>query len=80
MLVEKDEMQAVHNDDLETFLKSLGVYESVVAGTEVCFCCGKIINLDNLQCIFPVDKDIKFCCSEEICYRELVNKGVIDNK
>lgn len=78
-LMDKGEIQAVHDDDLQILLESLGVFEQVQNGTEKCAYCGKAINLENLQCIFPDNNEINFCCTEDSCYRMLVNRGLIED-
>jgi hypothetical protein len=79
ILVDKGEIQAVHDDDLKILLKSLGVFEQVQNGTEKCFYCGKTISMENLQCIFPYNNEVNFCCTEDICYRNLVSRGLIED-
>jgi hypothetical protein len=73
----KDEMQAVHDDDLIDFLKSLGVYEDILAGKEKCFFCSTVISLDNIQCVFPYDNEIKFCCINDDCCSKFAAIGVL---
>lgn len=77
-LMNKGEIKAVHDDDLQVFLKSLGVYDDVQNRKYQCHYCGKIIDLDNLQCVFPHDGKVCFCCAEEECYRMMLSGGKMD--
>lgn len=63
---------AVHDDDLVTFLKSIEEYDKVINGSVTCTFCGKVITLDNIQSIFPLDNDVKYCCNDEECAKLLI--------
>lgn len=64
----KDEcLQAVHDDDLLSLLKSLGVEKNILSGECVCNVCGKIITLENLGAIVPQDGNITFVCDDLNC-------------
>jgi hypothetical protein len=76
-LVSQDVIQAVHDDDLIVFLKSLGVYDKVINHEAKCFSCKQDVTLDNLQCVFPFDGQVCFCCSDDKCYGIVVERGKI---
>lgn len=78
-LMDKGEIQAVHDDDLEILLKSLGVFEDIINGKKKCDFCDAVITLDNIQCVFPREGEICFCCTEEGCYRLLLERGDIND-
>ncbi len=44
----KHRIRAVHEQDLEDLLNSLGLSESMAKGELKCGICGSIVNLDNL--------------------------------
>lgn len=71
-IVKKGEMQVVHNDDLVEFLKSIEEYDKVINGQARCQFCGKIITLDNIRSIFPLDGEIAYCCDSKECYGLLI--------
>lgn len=66
-------MKAVLDEDLDKLLESLGVYDSVVSGNEKCFFCGKTVTLENLSSIFPLNREVKFCCDDLICVNQLTH-------
>lgn len=68
-------MKAVHDADLESLLDSLGVLSEVLHGVRRCAFCGKVVTMDNIECIFPQDREVRFCCSSVECYRKLIEKS-----
>lgn len=64
------EISAVHEKDLEELLKSLNLLEQVKNGLVNCKFCGTKITLDNLQCIYPKDNEIVFCCDKINCFEQ----------
>lgn len=73
LYMEKGELQAVHDDDLITLLNSLGEYNNVIEGKRKCFFCDKTITIENISSVFPFEKNIEFCCSDDECYKKLLN-------
>lgn len=71
-----DRMQAVHDDDLVTLLKSLGVYEKFSEGQFICRFCQKPITVENLGAIIPVDGKIAFSCDAPKCIDQMAEVGV----
>jgi len=65
--MKKERMKVIHDNDLEQVLKDLGIYEDIVAQRKKCKFCEHIIDLDNLQGLFPESGDIKFCCDTPEC-------------
>jgi hypothetical protein len=64
------EIAAVHEMDFIKFLKDIGVLCDVKEGRASCKFCHKIITLDNLQAVYPSDKQIVFCCNDADCFRQ----------
>lgn len=77
-LVKKGEIKAVHDDDLEGLLKSLDVYDDVIQGKAKCYFCGNTITMENLECVFPIERSIQFCCSRKECYSQLLEGSDIN--
>ncbi len=75
-VMKEGRIRAVHDDDLERFLSSLGCLETVRLGQAVCHFCGQPVNLDNLECVFPHEGDVAFCCSASQCYSQLMRNEV----
>ncbi len=68
--MDKKEIKAVHDDDLETLLSNLNILNDVKSGKKKCRFCGCVIDLDNLEAIFPDSGDIKFVCSNPECLKQ----------
>jgi hypothetical protein len=77
VLVKKGTLKAVHDYDLEPLLHSLGLYEKVQGGECFCDVCGEKVTMENIQCIYPQDGEIKFCCSASFCYKKMVAHGKV---
>ena len=69
-----DKIKAVHSDDLEQYLESLGLLSSIKEGRFLCSICGKIITLENILCIYPENQEVKFCCDSSECYEVILKK------
>lgn len=65
---------AVHEHDLEDLLSSLGVLELVHLGKTKCYFCKEKVTLENLQCIFPLQRKIEFCCQKLGCFTKVIEK------
>lgn len=76
----KEELQAVHDKDLEKLLESLGILEKLKKGELRCKFCKEIVTLDNLHSIFPEAGAIKVICENVICVKglqELLREGKV---
>lgn len=58
----KRNLNAVHDKDLNQLLKNLGIMEKINDGKLKCKFTGAIINFENLYSIFPESGDIKVVC------------------
>lgn len=79
IIVNSGTLKAVHDNDLETFLDSLGILKKVSEGRIKCAMCGKPVNLENIQCVFPNEGSINVCCSSSGCYEKLISWGKVVN-
>ena len=70
----KESIKAVIEEDLETYLKSLGLYQQVLDNNIKCRFCGEKITFDNLQAIIPLDDKIYIVCDRYNCM-EKINYG-----
>lgn len=66
--LEKKDINAIYEDDIEEFLTNLGLIEDLEKGDISCAFCGTKITKENLQCILSIEGEIKFCCDELECY------------
>ena len=66
------EMRAVHDDDLESLLKSLNVYTDVVTGKFKCLFCQNKITIENIDAIVPYNNSVQFTCDNPECHLKLI--------
>lgn len=66
------EMRAVHDDDLESLLKSLNVYNDVVTGKFKCLFCQNKITIENIDAIVPYNNSVQFTCDNPECHLKLI--------
>ena len=69
----KEEVRVVHDDDLESFLDSLGILPQFKRGQLKCKFCGKPVTFENLHVVFPQSGSIKTVCDDADCIRGLSN-------
>ena len=51
--MQKMEIKAVHEDDLEKFLERLRLLDKIKNGEIHCAICGDVVTLDNFLCVYP---------------------------
>lgn len=68
-------LKAVHDDDLESLLSSLGYFERVSHGECQCAFCGTVITLENLGAIVPQNGEIVFSCDSTGCLQRMIEAG-----
>lgn len=69
--VQREKLKAVHDDDLEQFLLSIGVLEQIKNGLHCCIVCGTVITIENLGAVYPKDNKINFVCDRLSCFSEV---------
>ena len=67
----KEKIRAVHDQDLEKLLESLGILPKFKHGELKCKFCHTTITFDNLHSFFPQSADIKLVCDSSKCVRTL---------
>jgi len=67
-------LKAVHDDDLTSFLASLGELDAVQRGERRCKFSNDVITLQNLHAIFPESGSIKYVCDKPACVVALANR------
>ncbi len=65
-------LKAVHDDDLETVLRSLGIYPAFIHHKLKCKFCRDIITWNNLHSIFADGGTVKCSCCRPECVKALV--------
>ena len=61
------ELKAVHEKDLEAFLKSINLYEPFREGQLHCFVCRDVITIENLGAILSIGGEARFVCTKLEC-------------
>jgi len=64
-------VKLVHDDDLERYLRGLGIYDEIANRSARCAYCGEIADLDNVVAIVPVRGAPKVVCSKAKCVDHL---------
>ncbi len=72
---QRQRVKAVHEDDLEALLRSLGLLESVLSGQAVCSFCGSVMTLDNLRLVFPQRGRVSLCCDALACVQRALQSN-----
>jgi predicted adenine nucleotide alpha hydrolase (AANH) superfamily ATPase len=67
----KHTIKAVHDYDLENYLKSIGFLNKIKEGEVRCKFCGNIITLETIEAIVPLDGEITFVCENQKCINQL---------
>ena len=64
--MERKEIKAILENDLQDFLKTNGILEKFIAGEFKCYICKKTITLENIAMIF-YSNGYQFCCDNNDC-------------
>ena len=72
--IERREVFAVHEHDIEKLLSDLGLLEPLKKGELRCSICGTPITIENIQCIYPFKNKILVCCDSPQCYKEVLRR------
>ena len=67
----KEEVRVVHDNDLDTFLESLGILKQFKQRELKCKFCKKPVTFENLHSVFPQSGTIKTVCDDVDCIRGL---------
>jgi len=67
----KYKIKMVNEEDLERYLYSIGILESIKKGEMHCKFCGTKITFKNLQLIYPYNNKIYLICSRQECLEKL---------
>lgn len=70
-ILNNDILEAVHDNDIEELLESLGVLENFNNGEFKCKYCGDIMTKHNLSALFPDNEEVGFCCDKTDCIASL---------
>ena len=75
--LQREKIHAIHKRDLESVLREFGLLDELLAGSLSCDICGTSIALENLQCLFMEENQVRLCCTNIECYQHVLSeKGV----
>lgn len=69
--IQREKLKAVHEDDLEQFLSSIGVLDQIKNGLHRCIVCNTQITLENLGAVYPKGNKINLVCERLLCLTEM---------
>ncbi len=69
--LERNQIRAVHDDDLRAYLRSLGVLGDDGMRT-ACKYCREIVPVDRVAAVFPLGGSIKVACDKPECQAQLL--------
>ncbi len=69
--LQKEQIHAVHDDDLMNYLDGLDILHKFERGELKCKFCGTTITYQNLHSMFPESGSIKLVCEAADCTMEL---------
>jgi len=73
--MKKKTVEAVHDEDLQVFLESLGLLDGIREGKYHCHHCNIVITFHNLLAVYPFKDEIRFACSNFECFK-LMNEEI----
>jgi hypothetical protein len=65
--IQREKLRAVHDNDLEGFLSSIGVLDQIRKGYHHCIVCDTPIAIENLGAVYPKENKINFVCERLSC-------------
>jgi len=74
MAKQRDTIHAVYDEELESLLKSLGLFHDFTEGKLRCSICHDVITWDNLNAFYPDSGAVKVTCTRPECMAELATK------
>lgn len=77
-IMNKGKILAVHDNDLNKFLDSIGEAKSFNKRKRKCFFCNGEVNYSNIQSIFPSNGRIHYCCINTVCYNKLLERSYVN--
>ncbi len=69
--LQRQRIKAVHDNDLEQWLASLGMLDQVKSGKYHCPFCEREISLENLGAVLPKNGNVLFACDHIRCLGEI---------
>lgn len=70
---DENEIKAVHEQDLENAIQTMGLLDELKAGKLTCKFCGTTITLENMHSILPHSQGFSFICDTPECVEKLMD-------
>lgn len=71
---EKVKIRAIHDDDLNFFLKKIGLFEKIKNSQLKCVFCDCVLTLENFGGVYKENGKIKPFCQKTECYLEVLKR------
>ena len=69
----KEKIFAIANDNLTSILEGLNLLDSLESNSLKCNICGETLTLENIGCLYPLNKKIFLCCDKISCIQKVVD-------
>lgn len=70
----REKIPAIHERNLESILRELGLYEKISTGEMHCSICGVPLTIDTIGCLYMQEDDIKICCNKSGCCEHVLKE------
>lgn len=70
--VRQESISAVHDDDLENFLTSIGAIHDINSGKIKCKFCKDMITIESIQAVIPDSGSVSYICNKPKCVQDLI--------
>lgn len=79
--INRKKIPAIHERDIESIIRDLGLYDKIAMGEVNCSICGEKIRMDNILGIYMEEEEIILCCDKGQCCEVVLGKrDRIDNE
>ena len=72
--IHRTKIHAIHERDIESIIRDLGLYDKIAVGEVNCSICGKKIRMDNILSIYMEEEEIMLCCDSGECCEVILRK------
>ena len=69
----RETIHAIHDQDIEGYLESLGILKKLRRGRILCKFCRDPVTLETLHSLFPQSGDVKVVCEKPSCVLQLTD-------
>ena len=62
--------------NIERVITELGLLEKITSGDLLCSECGEPVSIDNIECLYKQNDEIKVCCEKIKCCRAVLGRKI----